>query len=52
MLFTVDYMLKRHMAFWKANEVNLSVKRELYSFFKPALLCSKTRTISESSIDE
>jgi hypothetical protein len=29
-----------------------SVQTELDSFFKPALLCSKTSTTSESSIDE
>jgi hypothetical protein len=45
MLFKAELYFKRHMAFRKADE-------SLDSFFTPALLCSKTSTTSESSIDE
>jgi hypothetical protein len=31
---------------------HLSVQTKLDSFFKPALLCSKTGTTSDTSIDE
>jgi hypothetical protein len=54
MLFTVEYIFykkeKRNTAFRK--EGHFSVQAELDSFFKPALLRSKTNTSSESSIDE
>jgi hypothetical protein len=45
------HTLKRHSAFRKAEE-SLYVQKKLDSFFKPALLRSKTSTTSESSIDE
>jgi hypothetical protein len=46
------HALKRHMALRKADEVICMFRQNLTSFFKPALLSSKTSTISESSIDE
>jgi hypothetical protein len=42
---------KRHMTLRKGDE-SLSLQTELDTFFKPALLRSKTSKTSESSIDE
>jgi hypothetical protein len=41
--------LKKHMAFWMSH---LSVQTKRGTFFKPAILLSKTNTTSDSSIEE
>jgi hypothetical protein len=49
----VEYTLKKkHMAFRKADESLVCSDKTWDSFFKPALLCSKTSTTAEFSIDE
>jgi hypothetical protein len=52
MLFAVEYITLKDTGHLGRQTSHLSIQKKNDSFFKPALLRSKTSTTSESSIDE